>query len=533
MLWRLGDLAGATERFLTALEIAEREGNLPATGAARNYLGIIAGEMDRFDRAREHFEAALEIARSAGTPANQAATLGNLGAVYRNLGDLDRALEMTRESLSLQADSRSLSAARSHHNLGLIHMQRGSPEMAREAFEASLDIKKEKGDLAGSALTLVQLGLLDVAAGQAERAVKHLQDALRIARETGTPAYQREALEGLAKGHAARGDFASAYATMGELRELEQAYLDEARARDVSRLEVLHGVAQREQAIALLEQQAVAAEAMHRRDQARMALLAVSSLAIIAVLVLLALAFRSRRQAERQGYLRELEIKRNLAAMLVHDMRSPLTAIMGSAEMIADDPTSPRTPVWAARIDEAAQNVSRLTSELLEFTRLETEAFRLQPQPCRLEQVAARSAGILESLASARNVVIRIQERAPAMVLADDFRVGQVITNIVANAIRHSPPGSVIDVSFEEVARDGRPFLRCCIHDQGPGVTPERAKAIFDSFVSDERSAGREGIGLGLAVSRLIIRAHGGEIGVENEPARPGASFYFELPQAG
>jgi signal transduction histidine kinase len=153
------------------------------------------------------------------------------------------------------------------------------------------------------------------------------------------------------------------------------------------------------------------------------------------------------------------------------------------------------------------------------------EEIALQRMPTSLEEVVRESIDALAPLAEERHVSLACQAAGDTRALLDATWMGQVVENLLANAIRHAPQGSSVRVALS----GDEAHVACSVSDQGPGVPPELREAIFDRF----RSAGpRPGsAGLGLYVTRGLLGLHGGRVWVE-QPEAGGARFCFELPRA-
>jgi len=215
-----------------------------------------------------------------------------------------------------------------------------------------------------------------------------------------------------------------------------------------------------------------------------------------------------------------------------HELRTPLTSIKGYAEFLEDELGGPLTADQEAFVHEislSADRLRRLVDDILDYARLEAGSFRLQLQEADLRTVAG---GVLSSLhpqiKRAQVRLLRALPRRPVLLRIDPHRIGQVLLNLVGNAIKFTPPGGWIKVSV----RNGRDGVRVEVADSGVGVSPRHLERLFDRFYQADTALTRErgGTGLGLAIAKGLVEAHGGSIGVESEPGR-GSQFWFELPR--
>jgi PAS domain S-box-containing protein len=218
----------------------------------------------------------------------------------------------------------------------------------------------------------------------------------------------------------------------------------------------------------------------------------------------------------------------DLMAIVSHDLRSPLTAVLAGASLLLDVPLpeEKRQDQYRA-IRRSAQRMERLTRDLLDITRIEAGYLRVEPGT---EDVRALIEEALEGAnhAAGRTGVFltsRVPDDLP-LARADRARVLQVLDNLLTNAIRHTPQGGRVTVGADASPES----VRVCVADTGPGIPPELRDHVFNRYYQAENSA-HGGAGLGLAIAKGIIEAHGGAIWLDREVAR-GTTVYFTLPRA-
>ena len=222
------------------------------------------------------------------------------------------------------------------------------------------------------------------------------------------------------------------------------------------------------------------------------------------------------------------ELKNNLVATVAHEFRTPLTSLHMSIHLLTEQLVGPLTEkqadlIYAARED--CERLQNIVDELLDLSRIQSGRLELRKSPLEIESLARKALETLRSTAELRGVELRF-EIVPGLghVLADPDRIQLVFSNLLANAIRHSPSGGAVALRVD-VAKSAARFQ---VIDQGPGVPAEYQQAIFEKYFRVP-GAPAGGAGLGLFIAREIVQAHGGEIGVESE-AGGGSRFWFTLP---
>jgi signal transduction histidine kinase/CHASE2 domain-containing sensor protein len=227
---------------------------------------------------------------------------------------------------------------------------------------------------------------------------------------------------------------------------------------------------------------------------------------------------------------RELQqMKTEVMALVTHELRTPLTAIQGLSEVLSKFDVDPnRRREMHAAINQEAKRLARMIDEYLDITRLEAGARPLRKTPLRVEPLIERVLLLLDPVAMSRGVPIKCEfEKNLPVVMVDSDLIAQAVTNVIANAIKYSPPGREILVSVWTEGND----LRIEVADKGYGIAPENVKRIFEKFyrVPHGEHTDEPGTGLGLTFVREIMDAHGGYVTVESELG-VGSTFTLRLP---
>jgi PAS domain S-box-containing protein len=223
-------------------------------------------------------------------------------------------------------------------------------------------------------------------------------------------------------------------------------------------------------------------------------------------------------------------LKSNFVNAVTHELRTPLTAIKGYAEFLEDGIGGPLTPQqlgYVCELQLGAARLERLVDDLLDFARIEAGTFKLKIADADLTGKIHEAAGSLEPQAREAGLGLRVEvPEEPLEVPMDAQRIGQVLLNLVHNALKFTAAGGTITVR----ARVDGELVRCEVTDTGIGIASVDQDKLFRRFSqldSGVRTGG--GTGLGLSISKAIVEAHGGQIGVESQPGH-GSTFWFTLP---
>ncbi len=238
------------------------------------------------------------------------------------------------------------------------------------------------------------------------------------------------------------------------------------------------------------------------------------------------LALRFNQMAEQ---LEQVEsMRRRLIGDVTHELRTPLTAIKGSMEGLIDG-VLPSSPETFEQIHQEADRLSRLVDDLQELSRVEARAYPLDVRPVDAAALMGTIGKRLGFQFEDKGVSLTSSlPPSPVRVLADEDRVVQVLTNLVGNALQHTPAGGSVTLSVQS-AGDETLFT---VRDTGAGIPAEHLTHIFDRFyrVDKSRSRVRGGSGIGLTIAKHLVEAHGGRIWAESDGEGQGSTFFFTLP---
>jgi len=260
--------------------------------------------------------------------------------------------------------------------------------------------------------------------------------------------------------------------------------------------------------------------------------LGVAGIAVGAALGLAAWARRLAR-SNRDLRTRVLEIERaattrtRFIAKMSHELRTPLNAVIGFAELLDEERSGPVTETQHEHLSiirSSADHLLTLVDEVLDLAKIDVGEIRLNAEPVQPVALARQCVTSLGPLARQRRVSLELAPSDLEVLELDPARLRQVILNYVSNAIRFTPPGGRVKV---RLADDGG-GLRIEVSDTGIGISSRDQGRIFEEFVQVEHKS-RDGNGLGLAVTKQIVEAQGGYVGVHSRPGR-GSTFYAWLP---
>lgn len=253
----------------------------------------------------------------------------------------------------------------------------------------------------------------------------------------------------------------------------------------------------------------------------------------------------SFEQSSQAKALKQSErLKSALLDALTHDLRTPLTSIKASVTMLLDDQAADQLAVRKGETNEAlgeegrqemleiineeTDRLDRFIGSLMDLARIDAGELQLRRQLSRLDRVIEAALKRAEPRTRNHRLELQLDVNSPA-VNVDEAALAEALYALVDNAAKYSEPGSTIKVASE---KGNDKTVRVVISDQGPGVAPELRERVFDKFFRAMRDGdrGKPGTGMGLAIARGIVEAHGGRVFLEDTDEGSGAKFVVSLP---
>lgn len=235
-----------------------------------------------------------------------------------------------------------------------------------------------------------------------------------------------------------------------------------------------------------------------------------------------------RKQAEQEL----MRAKGQFLANMSHEIRTPINGVLGMTELLLDTPLNAEQRQYTEAVRTSGEQLLVVINDILDFSKIEVGKLQLETVPFDLDEAVAYVVHLLAPRASGKHVelIYSIAPDVPLALLGDPFRLRQVLTNLVGNAIKFTQRGDVVVRAFLINEHGDAVVVRFEVQDTGIGMSPEQQRKLFRSFSQADASTTREygGTGLGLAIAKQLVELMGGSIGVDSTPNQ-GSTFWFTV----
>lgn len=236
---------------------------------------------------------------------------------------------------------------------------------------------------------------------------------------------------------------------------------------------------------------------------------------------------KARREAEENA-----RVKSRFLAHVSHEVRTPLNAISGTAQMLQQTPLTPEQQAYVEVLATGSETLQAILSDILDYARIEAGKVELAPETLQLEEALQQAIRLVQPQLAGRDLCLttKIGPDVPATISTDPIRLRQVLLNLLSNAAKFTSSGTITIAVSRLITPDGN-LLQIAVSDTGSGVPAHEQATLFEPFVqgTSENWSKRRGAGLGLAISKELVTLMGGEIWLDSSSPE-GATFTFTLP---
>jgi signal transduction histidine kinase/Tfp pilus assembly protein PilF len=588
-----GDFARALEYALRALRIDERLGRKDYLANSFLNIGTLYVRQKEFDTALEYYERSITMSRALGQRQAVGEVLYGIGRVWKDRRGFAKAHSYFDSALTTAREfGNQRLIGDITHDIGSTYLFQADTKRAAPYLSEALRVRQSRQNKAGIAQTLSAFGTLYMMQHDLRAARRFYEQSLHIANELKLHEIQMKVLFHLGDVAKQEGRYKEALAYQSQGFAYKDSLFNNARSRDIGRLEMLHRVEQQDAENRLLVKERELQRANLARE--RILLWAVSFGFILSFVVGL-LLWRSGKQQRlantrlrrhqdlleeqareiesintelQESNLRLLETneqlqdanrqileqadalqtkntalerldkeKNEFLGIAAHDLKNPLAAIRLSAELLDRFHERMDESEWHERLRHIANTVDRMMriiTDLLHSNALESGVMSVNLVQLSPGAILERLQADYEARAKAKSLTLRIESHSQILAIADETMLFGVLENLLSNALKFSPPNTTITLRVEAsvpVEGSNESTCRISVQDEGPGISDEDKQKLFGKFVrlSARPTGGEHSTGLGLSIVKKLVEAMNGRVWCESDLGK-GATFIVELP---
>ena len=526
------DYSNAFKYFVEALKAAEEAQNLEQIGYSNINIGNIYIYQTNYEGALEYFEKALISAQKLNDQSMLAYIYLNLGRTYLRMNDYKKAelnYLMTRDIRRILEDREGLVTIAV--DLAELALRTGDLDQSLNYFHESIGAINQIKNKGALAFSLHNIAVIHIQQGQLDSAEYYSQESLKVAKANNLKNDIRKIHQNLSIIAEGRGDYKKALYYFKLNQENEDSIFNEQTTRTIESLKSQYDAEKKEAETLFLHE-------IVERQQTIIILAAAASILLLLIAIIIYMRAIERRRLNLQisaqaNKLEELDFaKSRFFANISHDLRSPLSLILGNYEQIKNDDESYLTEDSKQNLEIADKNAQRLlflTDEINELTKLEEGAIHLKLKDVPVNPYITALVSMFKSSAEFKSVSLDFESSIgdEVAISIDPNQFEKIIFNLITNALKHTHQGDSVRVKVGIENQE----LKITIADTGEGIPESSLPYLFDRYYQSPKNKYHvyEGLGIGLSLVKELVEVHGGKITVESK-IEQGSTFSLTLP---
>jgi signal transduction histidine kinase/ActR/RegA family two-component response regulator len=560
----MGDYSTALDHHLRALKIYTDLENKKGIAISMISSGDAYQKLEKSDLALDYFNQAIEMCKGSNDQTTIVDAYISKGDLHWHEGDNDRALYFFEEALKIlkSIDQPGIDSSVVINNLGNVYREKEDYNVALNYYDQSLRLSTNAGDKNLIAVIQKNIGITYKLTGEYQRAIDFLKMSKDLAGQIRLQEVYKESLEELSESYALAGNYKNALEYYKELAILNQQVAQEQASNKISLIQLGYHLKDEAQKQTIREIDLNLRVLKERNIRNIIILFTLFSIAFIFILwSRYRMKLRTnteltnlntdleKRVEERTKRLKEENDRRKIAhehaqqanesknrflANISHEVRTPITAIIGFCDITIQSGVGEQHKIYLQRIKDSSEHLLALIKDLLDYSQIDIGKTELKKTTFHLKELmeSVINAFFLDAKSKKLKMVLDIHEKVPLNLMGDKDVIRQIMYNLIGNAVKFTEEGDVkikIRVS-ENGSENDKIKLLCSVEDTGIGISRMKQKLIFMDFSQESESTNRKygGAGLGLTISKHFIQLMEGEIWVESEKGK-GSNFLFTM----
>lgn len=535
-----GDYNGALMDYFEALKIREEIDYKRGIASSYNNIGHVFSNQSDFNRALDYFQKSFEIRQQNNDLAGMAQSLNQIGAIYMQKKDYEAALQNMHQSLVRYRHLGNFSGeAKVLLNIGEIYLLQSRYDLAYSNGEEALSVFRKIGSIQDALSAEVLLCKIDFSQGKFQKAIEKAKSALKQAEQYQLVEIQSNLHQVLNLAYEKLQNSSQALFHFKQFVALKDSLANPNTKNNILEQQLQYENGKKE------AQRMAAQELKDLNARTVRNTLLASCLVLFLIAGILINRNYIRRKAneelaeknkiieqEKQRAEESERFKSQFLSNISHEIRTPMNAILGMSDLLIETELDDKQHKYITAIKKSSENLLLIINDVLDFSKLEAGKVELENIPFKPSDVLLDVYNTLKFKAEEKGLDFKwhINEGIEEVLWGDNFRLYQILMNLVGNAIKFTEKGTVsIELSLLNEQNDYQ-TIRYNVKDTGLGIEKEKINTIFNSFQQAGQDTSRRfgGTGLGLTIAQQLVKLRNGEIKVESEIG-VGSNFYFDI----
>ncbi len=533
-----GNYAHALDNYFKGIEISKRNNYQKLLAFAYNNVADIYNRLEIYDKALEFGKYSLKLSLNLNDEYTLSYVYNILGGIYRNKKDLDSSLLYFNHSLNLRKKiNYTAGVATSLLNIGNIQFLRGEYDSCYSNISKAIDIYTDKNDQTGLVGAYKHLGLYFNKVKDYKKAIYYFNKCLALNESFADLQIKKDANDGLSYSYAQLGDIKKAYHFKNLACAVGDSITTNLFVEKITHLTENYKFELKRQEDDLLRKEKV--QSLNNQIKYQRSIIKLYAF-IMFLLVVLGFVFvyyyRQKNRIIKVLTVQKREIdelnstKDKLFSILAHDLKNPISSVIGLAELMKDASVSlseAKRLQLVSNLYEVGVSSNRILDEVLSWSQIQANQVVVESQEINLGELVERVVANQQPIAGVKNISISYSVNTDVIVQSDYNIVSTVLRNLIANAIKYSYSNAEILVSVDLIVD----FVEVSIKDNGVGLSDDIKESLLHSvnIQSTRGTSNEKGSGLGLVICRELITKIGGKLLVESEVGK-GSTFSFTIP---
>lgn len=524
-----GDYLQSIEYHLNSIKMKEELGNKKILATSYNNVALVYMAVEDFDKALEYLFKAMKLREETNGPRSTGLIKTNIGEIYSRIGDYEKAVQYFNEALELNTEANSKSMiAYSYFCFADLYTTLNEVDNALAYYDSSLVIYKEMEIKNGVSNSENGIANIYKIKKEYDKAIYHADLALKTAEEINSLNNIYNATNTLYYCYQHKNNYKKAFSYLIKNKTVQDSLKNDTKLKKIARIELDYKIEKMKQ-----EQE----QELNRQKTFNQYLMIILISAAI-ILLLIYKGFRNKKLAniklsELNKQLQEVNTtKDRFLKIIAHDLRGPYQSTLGLSGILASeyDYLSEEEKILAiSNLDNSLNKQYDLLNDLLKWAKMQGGNFSIKKVNLSLLEMINDAVAILKLGADKKGISLVNKLSKDYKVLADKDMLNLLLRNLIANSIKFTGKGGIVEIGAEEENDN----VKISVSDTGIGIDKDTINKLFrlDHQISNKGTAGEEGSGLGLILCREIIDKHGGSIWVESE-VNKGSKFIFTLSKS-